>query len=364
MIHWGAFLTVTYFSFLLVVIYTLICGESDFHRNGIIGWFHRFLTYECWVHIRRSSQRVFGRGCFGYVDNAQNYCCNRRNPFLQLLYLFFVFGGWALFYFTGFDYIPGPFIAAHHKLFLSIACCYTGFHFMWACSLDPGVITASNQHEYAARYKYDDILYSKKMCDTCKIVKPARSKHCRICNKCVARFDHHCAWMNTDVGQNNLKHFLLFLLNTSALTGYAAWMCWQIVRGVVAVNKLTEMTYKDAQGVSQPLSWPHIISFVMYHLTPTVGLGIFCAIVCVMLFGFWAYHMYLIYNNCTTNESFKWKDIRWSIEQARKQRAKMIEDEKRGVPVDKKNGPDPKVLDAALKLSKTDLSNRDRKSVV
>jgi hypothetical protein len=37
MIHWGAFFTVTYFSFLLVVIYTLICGESDFHRNGIIG---------------------------------------------------------------------------------------------------------------------------------------------------------------------------------------------------------------------------------------------------------------------------------------------------------------------------------------
>jgi len=48
-------------------------------------------------------------------------------------------------------------------------------------------------------------------CLTCMTRRPIRSKHCRSCGKCVARFDHHCGWINNCVGAGNNAPFLLAL---------------------------------------------------------------------------------------------------------------------------------------------------------
>jgi hypothetical protein len=37
---------------------------------------------------------------------------------------------------------------------------------------------------------------SHSMCGQCQTFKPLMSHHCRICNRCVSRMDHHCPWMN------------------------------------------------------------------------------------------------------------------------------------------------------------------------
>ena len=38
-----------------------------------------------------------------------------------------------------------------------------------------------------------------------------KSKHCRLCDKCVSTFDHHCKWLNNCVGEKNYKPFMVFV---------------------------------------------------------------------------------------------------------------------------------------------------------
>lgn len=48
-------------------------------------------------------------------------------------------------------------------------------------------------------------------CQPCGIIKPPRAHHCRTCDKCVLRFDHHCPWIGQCVGAQNQKFFFVFV---------------------------------------------------------------------------------------------------------------------------------------------------------
>lgn len=47
------------------------------------------------------------------------------------------------------------------------------------------------------------------MCTKCKFPRPERAHHCRICGRCVIRYDHHCPWLGNCIGLENHKFFIL-----------------------------------------------------------------------------------------------------------------------------------------------------------
>jgi palmitoyltransferase len=119
-----------------------------------------------------------------------------------------------------FPLLPLPGVPAWHKFTGSAAAVLCLLLYAAACYADPGIITPVNAAAHAALYPTDGVLYRSKQCGTCRLPRPARSKHCRVCGRCVARMDHHCIWLNTCVGLLNMRWFLAFLLAAALLCAY------------------------------------------------------------------------------------------------------------------------------------------------
>ncbi|KAK7923328.1 hypothetical protein PG985_007399 [Apiospora marii] len=81
---------------------------------------------------------------------------------------------------------------------------------------DPGYVPKLNGiaeqkaviDELLSLWKFDEANF----CVSCMIRTPLRSKHCKKCQRCVAKHDHHCPWVNNCVGVNNHRHFFLYLV--------------------------------------------------------------------------------------------------------------------------------------------------------
>ena len=219
------------------------------------------------------------------LNNALDALFERRNPAFVIIYLVLfclAFSGYTVLFFS---LLPLPGAPFWHVYVVKGVCgletrgapctpcnamvlihipplrSYTGSAaalaslalYVRACRSDPGVITRANVDRHSSSFARDGVLYSPRMCGTCHISKPARSKHCRICDRqvggagagvltkwyerprmitrpspppyrcrCVARMDHHCFFINNCVGQCNHRLFLAFLASTASLCAYGA----------------------------------------------------------------------------------------------------------------------------------------------
>eukprot|EP00095_Tigriopus_kingsejongensis_P004236 snap_masked-scaffold711_size108467-processed-gene-0.7 protein:Tk04236 transcript:snap_masked-scaffold711_size108467-processed-gene-0.7-mRNA-1 annotation:"palmitoyltransferase zdhhc7" len=62
------------------------------------------------------------------------------------------------------------------------------------------------------------------ICTRCEMYRPPRAHHCRICQRCIRKMDHHCPWINNCVGEWNQKYFIQFLFYVGLLSAYAVFL--------------------------------------------------------------------------------------------------------------------------------------------
>jgi len=287
------------------VAYVLLCSESN---NGFMGKINYIITEGIFEGLRRLIGCICPKFVVRTVDSSVNYCCYKPNPLLQILYLSLVLGGYAFFIRDALPHIPGPFLSWFHTYIAHLSVAITISIFAICSWVNPGQVTTDNVERVKKAFPYDDMIYEKKFCKTCKLDRPARSKHCSFCNMCVSRFDHHCPWVNNCVGEYNLRYFLSFLLATGILCTYCAYLCGYVLYGMLTQRGIMNINVKDAEGNIFPIPYSYILQYVIINGGTVFPLGLFCGIIAVVLYLFWGYHMYLIWQNTTTNESYKWGD--------------------------------------------------------
>ncbi|KAG9318549.1 DHHC palmitoyltransferase-domain-containing protein [Chiua virens] len=111
-----------------------------------------------------------------------------------------------------------------------------------------------------------------KYCLTCRIYRPPRSSHCRMCDNCVDDCDHHCQWVNNCVGRRNYTFFFSFLFS-AVLT-----LCLVICTSALHLYLLTQKDRVDFyealnRGVGSAVAfslsilvvWP-VTALLAYHM--------------------------------------------------------------------------------------------------
>ncbi|XP_077334809.1 palmitoyltransferase ZDHHC12 isoform X2 [Lithobates pipiens] len=108
--------------------------------------------------------------------------------------------------------------------------------------------------------------------------RPMRARHCKSCNRCVRRYDHHCPWIENCVGEKNHRVFMLYLVVQLVVLLWAFRLAWS--------------------GFHSEATWSEWLRINIFLLLAFILISIVTVVVCLLI----VCQLYLISCNYTTWE--------------------------------------------------------------
>lgn len=327
---------------------TAVCTGEDCKRTA---QFPKGYAIYCPVCLKNVMKEKFEKpkGCCEFylgdrgkrwgeqVESCFEYIGTKPNPMFQMVYLVIMCCWFYLYYKYGWaeeSVVIRPLVKElPGGLDLHLRIMELGFGFgvflLIKCYVsDPGRVTEQNREQVMALYKHPDPALGEtplKWCNTCRFLRPPRTHHCRMCDVCVTRFDHHCVWLNTCIGAKNLRWFLSFVAWHALLCWYGVGFVFMLLRVIArklhtrdpaVVDWLGSRRY-DAYMRFIPHTWgtmggllgnaggtdvPWAVVWAMN--VPLMILMIFCMVMGAVLGSFFFVHVLQVLRNQTSYEGW------------------------------------------------------------
>jgi hypothetical protein len=144
-------------------------------------------------------------------------------------------------------------------IFFCLMCAFTDPGVFPINTLTPNELKNANCCSNNRVFYINGIRHRKRFCYTCQIIRPIGSSHCKTCNICVEKFDHHCPWVGNCIGKNNYKFFFIFLilLNSFFIVTLISSLCF------IIFNKKLISIYIVILSV---LTMLFITTLLIYHI--------------------------------------------------------------------------------------------------
>lgn len=316
------FIIYLYILFSVFLLYVLICGGTSFHSGGIIGKLNHKLIGICMPSPHSPSISKNGEDeddqpsawwcCFRpMVRKVEGYLCFSKNPLMQLVYVGLMFVNVTYFFWkVFFNFRQVKTIGFIHQVIAPFVLILAIVSFLVASYSNPGYITKENFKMFASSYQTNVYYPPNRICSTCKIPKPARSKHCGLSGHCVAKFDHFCPWINNAIGEWNYRYFHFFLIANCIMSYYGTYLIVMYLYGIISRDNLFSAQFMTTFGEHVSSNPGIVFQYMMSKYMWLIAQVIFGFCIGTMLFLFWLYHFVkMVLFNTTTNESFKMSEV-------------------------------------------------------